>query len=104
MVGLFYSQNAYTHTRGLSPSNVLRIQTSIDDAIEGDAYLRTIVSCFQACLRRQVQRARCCKRCETLPTPSGAWLLSESKSSLERCYPLAKLTHLVSPVQCGIKA
>ena len=31
----------YARTRGLPPSNVLRIQTSSDDAIERDAYVRT---------------------------------------------------------------
>lgn len=42
----------YARTRGLPPSNVLRIQTSSDDAISRDAYVRTIEEPLGLAIRR----------------------------------------------------
>ena len=42
----------YARTRGLPESNVLRIQTSSDDAIERDAYVRTIEQPLGVAIKR----------------------------------------------------
>src|SRR5438309_12073129 len=42
----------YARTRGLPPSNVLRIQTASEDVIERDVYVRTIEQPLARAIRR----------------------------------------------------